>query len=55
MPRERFSHSATMVGTTMVVFGGLNNDNFVNANVYAIEMDPFNSKRSAQDELIKRN
>jgi tRNA wybutosine-synthesizing protein 3 len=28
IPRERFSHSACVVGTQLVIFGGLNAENF---------------------------
>ena len=47
VPRERFGAASCCVGTSLVIFGGLNNDNFCNGNVYVFEMDPFNAKRQS--------
>ena len=45
IPRERFSHCAAIVGATLLIYGGLNNDNFCNSDLYMLEMDPYHSKR----------
>ena len=55
IPRERFSHSAAIVGTSLLMFGGLNNDNFCSSELYCLEMDPFNSKRVYADEKMRKN
>lgn len=51
IPRERFSHcAATASNTQIVIFGGLNNENFCNSETYCLELDPYQSKRQAQEE-----
>ena len=40
IPRERFSHSACIVGTNLIIAGGLNNDNFCSPETYTLELDP---------------
>ena len=42
IPRERFSHSAAIIGTQMVIFGGVNDENFCASDLFALELEPFN-------------
>ena len=37
----------------MVVFGGLNIDNFCNAELHVLELDPFHAKRMHHEEKNK--
>jgi hypothetical protein len=55
IPRERFSHSATIAGTTMLIYGGLNNDNFCVAELYSLELDPYHSKRVHGEDKKRSN
>ncbi|CDW75223.1 kelch motif family protein [Stylonychia lemnae] len=49
VPRERFCHCATIVGTQLLIFGGLNSDNFLCSEIYCLELDPYHSKRMRAD------
>ena len=50
IPRERFSHCATIIDTNLIIFGGLNNENFCNSELYSLELDPYYSKRNNEEE-----
>jgi len=54
IPRERFSHCAAIVGTQLIIFGGLNSENFLNSELYALELDPYHSKRVTNDEKMRK-
>jgi hypothetical protein len=55
IPRERFSHAQAIIGTQLIIFGGLNNENFCNADVYCLELDPFHSNRYSHEDKKKKN
>jgi len=43
-----------VVGTQLVIFGGLNIENFLQPELYALELDPYHSKRIKADEKVKK-
>eukprot|EP00347_Sterkiella_histriomuscorum_P004971 403358389 len=56
IPRERFSHCACIVGTQLLIFGGLNGENFLYPELYCLELDTYHSKRvRAEDKMKARN
>ncbi len=55
VPRERFSHAACQVNTSLLIVGGLNLDNFLPADLYTLELDPYHAKRIRADENMRRN
>ena len=55
IPRERFAHSAAITGTTMIIYGGLNNENFCSTELYCLELDPYHSKRAEDKRKCKKN
>ena len=53
VPRERFSHAACIVTTTLLIVGGINAENFLPADLYSLEMDPYHQKRIKAEEQLK--
>ena len=43
-----------IVGTQLVIFGGLNTENFLPPELYALELDPYHSKRIRADEKMRK-
>ena len=51
IPRERFSHTSCVIGTQLVIFGGLNDENFQSSGeLYALELDPYHAVRLGNEE-----
>lgn len=38
----------------MVIFGGLNTDNFLPTELYCLELDPYHAKRVKADDKMKK-
>eukprot|EP00347_Sterkiella_histriomuscorum_P019572 403341123 len=48
-PQERFSHCSTIVGTQLIIFGGIHK-NFCSADLHVLEMDPFYAKKANEND-----
>eukprot|EP00826_Nyctotherus_ovalis_P045881 TRINITY_DN5119_c0_g1_i16.p1 TRINITY_DN5119_c0_g1~~TRINITY_DN5119_c0_g1_i16.p1 ORF type:complete len:131 (+),score=41.57 TRINITY_DN5119_c0_g1_i16:73-465(+) len=47
-PMQRYSHCAELAENTIVLFGGLSEENYCNAEIYALDLD--GTKRVAVEE-----
>ncbi len=52
-PEGRYSHCSEMLGSSVVVFGGLGEDNYCKADVYMLEMEHMRRPRYGGPTLIE--
>ena len=56
MPVARYSHCATVIGSSLLIFGGLSEENYCRSSIYALETEPNNNAHKINDLLKgKRN
>ena len=54
MPEPRFSHISAFVGTNLVIFGGINRS-FCAAELFALELDPYHSRKAIKAEQAAKH
>ena len=55
VPESRYAHASAILGRSIVIFGGLNDENYCNTSIFEIKMGEKEDKQALPDNNDKKN
>ena len=54
IPRPRYSHAACILGSKLIIYGGINDDNYCNSDLYLLELDISYAEQLRNDPMMRQ-